>query len=149
MLHRRSAKLARWQIMLLSLSGGGLWLTGLIWVLLHHFGQREGEFGPELNPFEPLMMKIHGFALIPALLGIGGMFIAHIPKGWDHTHQRVAGIALCVVLTILIGTGYMLYYVGDQVVREWASISHWTVGLTAIAVFTWHYVNGLAARRRS
>lgn len=148
MVHRRSAKLASWQIWLLALSGIGLWLSGSGWLLLHYFGQKEGEFGPEMNPIEPWMMKAHGLLLIPALLGIGGMFIAHIPKGWAHRRQRIAGVALCAVLAVLIASGYMLYYVGDEDLRNWTSLIHWGFGMGLPAVFLWHYINGLRARRR-
>lgn len=148
MVHRRSAKLASWQIWLLALSGIGLWLSGSGWLLLHYFGQKEGEFGPEMNPIEPWMMKAHGLLLIPALLGIGGMFIAHIPKGWAHRRQRIAGVALCAVLAVLIASGYMLYYVGDEDLRNWTSLIHWGFGMGLPVVFLWHYINGLRARRR-
>ena len=146
--NHRTARLAKWQIWLLSLSGAGLWLSGVAWLLLHYFGQRQGAFGPEAHPAEPWMMKAHGLFLIPALLGIGGMFVAHIPKGWSHNHQRVAGIALGAVLLVLVGSGYLLYYVGDETARAWTSIAHWCVGLGLPAVFLWHYWNGLNARRR-
>lgn len=146
--HRRTARLANWQIWLLCLSGAGLWLSGGIWLLLHYFGQQQGEFGPETNPLEPWMMKLHGLVLIPALLGIGGMFVAHIPKGWDHVHQRVAGIALGAVLSVLIASGYMLYYVGDEGLRAWTSLAHWGLGIILPAIFLWHYLNGLLVRRR-
>ncbi len=148
MVHRRTARLAGWQIWLVSLGGAGLWLSGGAWLLLHHFGQKEGQFGPEINPLEPWMMKLHGLVLIPVLLGIGGMFVAHIPKGWDHVHQRVAGVALCAVLAVLVASGYMLYYVGDDSMREWTSMVHWIVGLVLPAIFVWHYLNGLLVRRR-
>lgn len=148
MVHRRTARLAGWQIWLLSLSGAGLWLSGGAWLLLHYFGQKQGQFGPEMNPLEPWMMKLHGLVLIPALLGIGGMLVAHIPKGWDHEHQRVAGVALCAVLAVLIASGYMLYYVGDDSLREWTSMAHWIVGVILPAIFLWHYLNALLVRRR-
>jgi len=144
----RSARLARWQIWLLTLSGASLWLSGGAWLLLHYFGQVEGDFGPAMNPLEPWMMRLHGFVLIPALLGIGGMLIAHIPKGWTHAAQRVAGVALCAWLSVLIATGYMLYYVGAEDVRAWTSIAHWSFGLALPAIFVWHYLNGLLVRRR-
>jgi hypothetical protein len=147
MVHRRTAKLASWQIWLLSLSGSGLWLSGAGWLLLHYYGQKEGEFGPEMNPAEPWMMTAHGLFLIPVLLGIGGMFVAHIPKGWAHTYQRIAGIVLCAILALLISSGYLLYYAGGETFHAWTSIAHWTVGLILPIAFIWHYLNGLAARR--
>jgi hypothetical protein len=148
MVHRRTAKLVSWQIWLLTLSGGGLWLSGAAWLLLHYYGQTPGEYGPEMNPLEPWMMKIHGMVLIPVLLGIGGMFVAHIPKGWTHVPQRVAGVSLCGSLSALIASGYMLYYVGDEELRSWTSLAHWSIGLGLPAVFVWHYLNGLRLRRR-
>jgi len=146
--HRRTAKLAEWQKWLLCISGGALWLSGAAWLLLHYLGHAKGEFGPETNPAEPWMMRLHGFVLLPALLGVGGMFVAHIPKGWDHARQRIAGVVLGTVLGLLILSGYLLYYVGDDRARDWVSKAHWIVGLGLPVVFIWHWVNGLAARRR-
>ncbi|MDE2623677.1 MAG: hypothetical protein KGM83_10865 [Betaproteobacteria bacterium] len=149
MAHRKTARLARWQIWLLVLSGGALWLSGAVWLVLHHFGQVQGEFGPEENPIDPWMMRIHGLALLFVLLGIGAMLVAHIPKGWTHRSQRVAGISLCTFLSALIVSGYMLYYVSGDDLREWTSVVHWVVGLPLPAVFVWHYLNGLCDRRRT
>lgn len=146
--HRRTARLAAWQIWLLTLSGGGLWLSGSAWLLLHYYGQTEGEFGPQMNPLEPDMLTVHGFMLIPVLLGIGGMFVAHIPHGWSHRHQRIAGVVLGVVLAVLIVSGYLLYYLGDEDWRSWASLGHWGLGLLLPLAFVWHYINGQKARRR-
>lgn len=146
--HRKTARLAFWQIWLLTLSGGGLWLSGAGWLLLHYYGQKAGEYGPEMNPAEPWMMTAHGLFLIPALLGIGGMFVAHIPKGWSHVRQRVIGLALCGVLTILIASGYLLYYAGEEVLREWTGLIHWVIGLGLPVLFGWHYLSGLRERTR-
>lgn len=147
--HRKSARLARWQIWLLTLSGLALWSTGVVWLILHYYGQVQGEFGPEENPVDPWLLRLHGLALIFALLGIGAMFVAHIPKGWTHRVQRVAGIALCSFLVVLIISGYMLYYVSGDDLRQWTSIVHWSVGLPLPAIFAWHYVNGLRDRNRT
>lgn len=149
--HTRSAKLARWQIMVLTISGALLWLSGAGWLLLHYFGQVQGEFGVETNPLEPWFLRLHGLVLIPALLGFGGLFIVHIPKGWKDKSQRVAGVTLTAVFGVLIATGYMLYYVGEETVRDWTSIIHWAIGLGSPAIFIWHYLGRYArkAKKRS
>ena len=144
----RSARLARWQIMLLTISGALLWLSGAAWLLLHYYGQVQGEFGPETNPLEPWFLRLHGLILIPALLGFGGLFIAHIPKGWADRGQRIAGIALTAVFGVLILSGYMLYYVGSEGVRDWASLVHWVIGLAGPVIFVWHYLGRNAAKGR-
>jgi hypothetical protein len=144
MIRRQStARLARWQIRLLSLSGGALWLSGGAWLMLRYFGRTPGEFGPQMNPLEPWMMKAHGLALIPALLALGGLFVSHIPKGWKQPHQRIAGVLLATLLGALIASGYLLYYASGESLREWSSIAHWAMGLLLPMVFVWHYVRGL------
>ena len=146
MVHHKTSRLAAWQIWLLTISGSALWLSGAGWLLLHYYGQSEGEYGPEMNPAEPWMMIFHGFFLIPALLGIGGTFVAHIPKGWFHLRQRTTGIALCTVLAVLTISGYLLYYAGNEAVREWTGLMHWAIGLAMPAIFGWHYISGVRAR---
>lgn len=144
----RSARLARWQIMLITISGALLWLSGAGWLLLHYYGQVQGEFGPETNPLEPWFLRIHGLVMIPALLGFGGLFLVHMPKGWKNRHQRYIGIGLTISFAILIISGYMLYYVGDELLRDWTSLIHWGFGLAIPAIFIWHYLHGSARRHR-
>ncbi len=137
----RSARLARWQVLLLIISGTLLWLSGAAWLLLHYYGQVAGEFGPETNPLEPWFLRVHGLVLIPALLGFGGLFVVHIPKGWKNSYQRNVGVALTAVLAALIISGYMLYYVGDESLRDWTSLIHWVLGLAIPTLFIWHYLH--------
>jgi hypothetical protein len=146
-MHRKSARLALWQKWLFCLSFGALWLTGAAWLVLHHYGTIEGPFGPETNPFEPWMMKLHGLFLIPALLAIGGTFIAHIPKGWAQQRQRAVGVVLCSVLGLLVASGYLIYYAGGEGLREWSSVIHWAIGLAFPAVLALHWIKGVAARK--
>ncbi len=135
----RTAKLADWQIWLLSISGTVLWLSGAGWLLLHYYGQSQGEFGPQINPMEPWFLRAHGLALIPALLGFGGLFVVHFPKGWKVKRQRYLGVALTTLVGMLILSGYMLYYVGDEALRDWTSVLHWSFGLGVPIIFIWHY----------
>lgn len=140
MLHMRTARLTRWQILLLSISGSLLWLSGGLWLLLHYFGQIHGDFGPEPNPWQPWLLRLHGFVLIPTLLGVGGLLVVHVPMGWRSKAQRSTGVALLIVIGVLILSGYMLYYVGDDGVRNWTSVTHWTIGLVMPLLFLWHYL---------
>ncbi len=147
MSNTRSARLARWQIMLLTISGALLWLSGGAWLLLHYFGQLQGEFGPELNPLEPWLLRAHGLILIPALLGFGGLFVIHVPRGWKDVPQRNIGLGLTGLVTVLIASGYLLYYLGNETVRSWTSIAHWSIGLAVPIIFIWHYIHGKTKRR--
>lgn len=148
MANTRSARLAKWQIWLLTLSGSALWLSGSAWLLLHYFGQVEGEFGPETNPLEPWMLRLHGAALIPALLGIGALFVVHIPKGWKDRRQRWIGGGLTVLVGLLILSGYLLYYASGDDFRGLVSLIHWVIGLGVPVIFIWHYVSRTEAQRK-
>lgn len=143
----RSARLGKWQIWLLAVSGTALWLSGSAWLLLHYYGQLEGEFGLETNPLEPWMLRLHGLALIPALLGFGGLFVVHMPKGWKDRRQRIIGLGLTALVGLLILTGYLLYYLGSEALREWSSLIHWVIGLAVPIIFIWHYVSRTEAQR--
>ncbi len=144
----RSARLARWQTLLITISGSVLWLSGAAWLLLHYFGQVQGEFGVETNALEPWFLRLHGLALIPALLGFGTLFVVHIPKGWKDVSQRIAGVALTSFFAVLILTGYMLYYVGDDGLRSWTSFIHWVLGLGVPGIFIWHYMGRKTSARK-
>lgn len=148
MANTRSARLAKWQIWLLTLSGSALWLSGGAWLLLHYFGQVEGEFGPETNPLEPWMLRLHGAALIPALLGFGALFVVHIPKGWKDRRQRWIGTGLTALVGLLILSGYLLYYAAGDSFRGWVSLIHWAIGLGVPVIFIWHYVSRTEAQRK-
>jgi hypothetical protein len=142
MQHLRTAKLARWQIRLLSWSGGMLWLTGVAWLLLHYFGRIKGEFGPEANPLEPWMLRLHGLAMIVSLLGVGTLLVVHVWKGWGYRYQRLIGFLLLSAVAVLILTGYLLYYVGDEEARSLVSLVHWVVGVLLPVIFLVHYRRG-------
>lgn len=146
--HRKSARLAGWQIRMLVWSGLLLWLTGLGWLGFHYFGRVEGEFGPEINPLEIWMLRLHGLLVIPAYLGLGSLLVAHIPLGWKDRSQRPAAIVLLGVFALLIVSGYALYYTGSVALREATSLFHWIAGLAAPLAFVWHYRRRYSARSR-
>lgn len=146
MLHLKTAKLARWQIRLLCWSGGLLWMTGTAWLLLHHFFQIEGEFGPEANPAEPWLLRLHGAAMLAALLGAGSLLVVHVWRGWTYRSQRVLGSVLTAIIGALMVSGYLLYYVTDDSMRGAVSLAHWIIGILILPLFVLHYRQGKRIR---
>lgn len=149
MTNLKTAKLARWQVRTLCLSGGILWLSGAIWLWLHYFGQINGDFGPEANPVEPWMLRLHGAAMIAALIGGGSLLVAHVWRGWTYRNQRVLGSLLGITTILLILSGYGLYYIGEDAVRSVVSAVHWIIGLSGLPVFLLHYRQGRKTGRNS
>lgn len=115
-----------------------LWTTGALWLAFHYLMQGQGEFGPEPSPLEPWWLKLHGAAAFAALWLFGLLWGAHVVNGWRARRRRWSGGALFVTALVLIATGYLLYYAGDETLRGATSIAHWALGLAAPVLFLIH-----------
>ena len=121
-------------------ASGAMWISGVIWLVLHNFARTEGKFGIVSHPLEPVMLQVHGFILIPALLSLGGIVFGHIGSGWRYKKNKISGLLMLSSFAILIGTGYVLYYTGSDLIRQASSLAHWIIGLAAPALFVKHAV---------
>jgi MFS family permease len=107
------------------------WLSGAIWLALHYFFPRHGEFGVEPNPFEFWMLALHGACAFAALWLAGWIWTTHIMPWWRSQRRRRSGIVLIGFSAMLILSGYLLYYASGDAFREWAGVIHWSIGLAA------------------
>lgn len=112
----------------INLIGLVLWGSGVVWLGLHYFGVRQGEFGPEQSPYEPWTLKIHGAVAFAALWLGGVLWGVHIVNGWGQGRRRWSGSLLLGGFLLLIFSGYLLYY-GGEASRPVVSLSHWILGL--------------------
>lgn len=119
----------------------GVWLSGGLWLLFHHFFVRQGEFGPETNPLESWYLKAHGAFAVAAIWMFGLLWGIHVAKMWPFSWRRWSGGVMAGVLAWLTLSGYLLYYVGDDKTRSVVSFLHWSIGLAAPVFFLWHRVN--------
>ncbi len=144
-----SARLTASRRALVNLTWLGVWGTGVAWLVLHYFMVRQGEFGPERSAFEPWALKLHGAFAFLALWTLGLLWGVHIVNGWNLHRRRWSGGALAGVLLVLVVSGYLLYYVGDDQPRAIASLTHWLVGLALPVVYLCHRLwEGLRRRAR-
>ena len=90
------------------------------------------------------MLQVHGFVLIPALLSLGGILFGHIGSGWNYKKNKISGLLMLALFAILIGTGYILYYTGSDLIRQASSLAHWITGLAAPALFARHALRRIA-----
>ena len=118
----------------------GVWFSGGLWLLLHNFFFKRGEFGPEINPLEPWCLKAHGAFSFAAIWMFGLMWGVHMTKLWPFSWRRWSGSLMAGVTALLILSGYLLYYVGDDKARSIVSTLHWGIGLAAPLFFLWHRV---------
>jgi hypothetical protein len=116
--------------------GFGLWASGGLWLLFHFFV--EPHFGA-MHPLEPWWLKIHGAFGFAALWLFGLLWGVHVTKRWVAGRARWSGGAMVAILLCLTISGYLLYYSGDEDLRDTVSLIHWAIGLAAPLAFFIHY----------
>lgn len=121
-----------------------LFASGALWLVLHTWIRVEGAFGPEHHPLEAWLMRLHGLATLPAVLGLGALLPGHVLSAWCQRRKRSSGLPLLLAGLLLALGGWALYYVTGEAARPLVSISHWLLGLLLPALLLAHV---LGARR--
>lgn len=118
-------------------SGALLWLSGVVWCLVHYtVGGGTAEGLP--HPAEAWLLRLHGLAMFIHLPALGAIIAQHHPAGWHMSQrppwhgQRRSGLALAGALAILVLTAYLLYYFGADTVRPAIGWGHAIVGGLAL-----------------
>jgi hypothetical protein len=129
--------------------GLGLWASGTIWLAFHYFLKTQTEFGRAENPLTHWWLALHGLFAFATLWLFGLLWGQHIIGAWKTRRHRVSGILLFTLLTVLIASGYLLYYAAGDKTRSIVSLIHWTLGLAAPIFFVLHrFMTALALRLR-
>ena len=122
------------------------WLSGIFWLIFHYFLMRQGEFGAEPHPLEAWWLRLHGVAAF-ASLWLGGLVWAlHVRTGLARPKRRISGILLIALFVVLAASGYLLYYAGDDALREAVRLVHWLVGVTLVVPFLMHSLRARSAK---
>ena len=119
-----------------------LFVSGVVWLLLHYIFINQGEFGPQTNPFEPWVLRLHGAASMVFLVVFGYILSFHALKAWKADTNRQTGAWLIGLIIFLIVTGYLLYYTGNETLRNAASWLHIGSGLAWPIIILWHIKTG-------
>ena len=112
-------------------------LTGIVWVALHFAAP--GWIDEEISRrIQVVLLKIHGAAAMLALVALGTLLSTHILPALVNPQNRGAGITLLSCIATLALTGWGLYYLGDENLRNWTSDIHIAVGAACAAAFIHH-----------
>lgn len=125
----------------------GMAVTGFAWLVLHQFVTVEGEFGPSRHPAEHSLMVIHGMLGFPFLVLAGIILERHVPAAWSQRRNLYTGIGLLTALGLAALTALGLYYLADERLRGWASVTHWSLGSAALVVLIPHAIRRGSSRR--
>lgn len=118
--------------------------TGAIWAWLHYLAHGENDFGS--SRAETWTLTIHGLFAAASLLVIGSLLPLHIKFAWRARRNRVNGVFFISIVTLLILSGYALYYIGNERLRSWTSWIHLIVGLALPVLLVFHIWRGRVTR---
>lgn len=139
---RRPSRLSRWQEWSVYISCGLLLVSGIGWLIFDQWVRIAGEYGNEHHPLQHTTLILHGVAAYAFLVVAGTIIPVHIGLGWTLRRNRKSGMTFASICLVLSLTALGLYYVGDEVLRDWASVVHWVVGLAALPALVFHAING-------
>ena len=114
---------------------GILWGSGALWRFAEWF--KSSDLGPPRTPLQTLSMKVHGATMF-IYLAMLGTLLMHIRRGTALRANRLTGFSMIAINGILALTGWMLYYLIDDTLREWSSVIHWTIGISTLLLLVTH-----------
>ena len=116
-----------------------LWLSGMLWLIAEWLKQTD--LGPVRTPLQTLSMKIHGAAMLGYLAMLGTLW-THMRRGFALRVNRLSGTLVIGVNVALLLSGWMLYYATEDVLREWSSLIHWSIGVATVLLLSGHILLG-------
>ncbi len=122
----RRSQASYWPVYIVSL---GVWLSGAVWLLLHHFFTQKTNFGLARHPMEHWSLVAHGAFGFAGIWLVGFLWGTHVVKRWRLRRHRKTGGVLFAVMFVLILTGYLLYYLSSDDWRTSTADVHWIIGL--------------------
>ena len=112
-------------------------LTGVAWLVVNDSSRA----------LSVACRELHGSAAMVFLVLLGAVAALHAPLGWRERRNRMSGALLSAALTVLLVTGIVLYYAGDERVRTLSSTVHWCLGLAAVVLLGAHVWLGRVSAR--
>ena len=131
--------MARWVRTVVIGCSAALWLTGLLWILLHYCFAKPTDFGVTPNPLEPTALHIHGIIALLVVFMLGWISGTHVTIRWRQLNTHLHGLILLISSSVLILSGYALYYVVDDSPRQISSAIHQVLGVIVIFIAAIHW----------
>ena len=101
-----------------------LWLSGMLWLVLHYLLARPNEFGVARHPMEAPVLLAHGIAALVALFVLGWFAARHAGAMSGRRHSRVSGWLLSGFLVLLAGAGCAQFFLVNETWQANLSLVH-------------------------
>jgi hypothetical protein len=121
---------------------GAVWLSGCAWLCLDQFFTVRGPFGKTPHPWQAPIVLLHGIIAILSMFLLGWISARHVTHSWLRGRRRASGGLLCALLTVLVVSGFALFFVSDDQWQHLAAVIHEISGLvlTPIAIQHWFFL---------
>ena len=121
----------RYQIGIYALSAG-LFLSGVLWLYFHYFVRVVDQFGFENpHPAQGKLLILHAAFALPSVWIFGFLWRSHVKPAWRAQLKRVSGGSIWMLVLLMGLSGYALYYIGSERIRDIVSVTHWVLGIAA------------------
>lgn len=123
-----------------------LWVSGVIWLLLHYVFAQPGEFGVIRHPLEAPVLLLHGVIAMLALFLLGWFAGRH--AGAASSGRRVgSGWLLTVLTAMLVLAGCALLFLTSATWRANVAVVHEVLGVALLVPVLVHGRRASAASR--
>jgi hypothetical protein len=134
--------------MALLLALAGLWMSGVLWLVLHYLLATRGEFGETRHPFEAPVLLVHGLVAMLALFVLGWFTARHALPARSG-HRRPSGWWLAVAMAVLVVTGCLQLFLAGDALHAALSLGHEVLGVALLLPVLLHGGRFNALRRAS
>src|ERR1700759_4756943 len=83
------------------LTFGCLWASGCAWLILHEFFTHSGQLGTLGNPWEPSVLRVHGWIAVLSVFLLGWVTARHVSDRWSQSLKRASGYSMVAVALLL------------------------------------------------
>lgn len=94
-----------------------------------------------------LMSAVHALFAFLTLTVLGALLPLHMRAGWRRHENRKTGLIVISSMAFLSLSALVIYYVIDERISAWASLSHWLIGLSLTLPLALHVWLGRDIRR--
>jgi MFS family permease len=115
-------------------------ITGVLWLMLDNYFEKEGDFGPIKHPWQFNVLKIHGAVAMAMMMLFGGVLATHVRHYWRKNRSRKSGLLLVLSFVILIVSAYLLFYASEDIWRSSAQWLHIVFGIGLPLTLTIHVI---------
>ncbi|MDM7322285.1 MAG: hypothetical protein P3W87_003170, partial [Gammaproteobacteria bacterium] len=91
---------------------------------------------------------LHAISFFTTLMLLGALWTVHMRAGWIRRENIFSGILLLVAFGLLVASGLMLYYAGNELAGQIALSIHLLAGFLLPILLFAHLIGALQARRR-